>query len=342
MTASFVHNIDSFTEKPIIRTIQTDNAKTIFGKVAVLFGGRSSERAISLQSGQNILDSLLSQGVDAHPIDPDDTLVQKLHDGKFNRAFIALHGKEGEDGVIQGLLEMLKIPYTGSKVAASALAMDKARAKLVMHALGIPTPPFGVAKSYAQAESLAQKIDYPLSVKPVAEGSSIGVTRVANKDQLSAAYAKAAQHGDVIVEKWMDGKDFFVTVLGDTVLPSVEVHTMSDFYDYQAKYESDATQYLCPSPIEWEQEKTVRTIAHQAFCALGCEGWGRVDLVCDKDGKFWVLEVNTIPGMTSHSLVPMSAKAAGISFDELVLRILSMTQLSEENTSQVVSKAAQL
>lgn len=338
---SFIHNIDSFTEKPIVAVSPRDGSKKAYGKVAVLFGGRSSERAVSLQSGQNIFESLLKQGVDAHAIDPDENIVHVLTAGKFDRAFIALHGKEGEDGIIQGFLQMLGIPYTGSGVAASALAMDKARAKLVMHGLDIPTPAFGVAKTLEQANQLASLIAFPLSVKPVSEGSSIGVTRVGTLAELPAAFAKAAQYGDVIIEKWLDGKDFFVSILGDKVFPSVEVQTSSAFYDYEAKYESDATQYLCPSPIAWEDEKNLRAIAYRAFCALGCEGWGRVDLIRDADGKFWVLEVNTIPGMTSHSLVPMSAKAAGISFDELVLEILDMT-MGVQQTLDVISESAQI
>lgn len=338
---SFIHNIDSFTDKPIVSTAGRRHAKTAFGKVAVLLGGRSAERAISLQSGQNILEALLRKGVDAHPIDPDEHLIQTLMTGRFDRVFIALHGKEGEDGIIQGFLQMLGIPYTGSGVAASALAMDKARAKLVMNGLDIPTPPFGVAKTLEQANQLAKKIDFPLSVKPVAEGSSIGVTRVSCLAELPSAFAKAAQYGDVIVEKWVDGKDYFVTVLGEKVLPSVEVHTQSAFYDYEAKYESEATRYLCPSPISWEDEKNLRAIAYRAFCALGCEGWGRVDFIRDQAGKFWVLEVNTIPGMTSHSLVPMSAKASGIEFDELVLEILGMTMGVDQKLDSI-SESAQI
>lgn len=335
---SFIHNIDSFTDKPIVSTaVQRAGSKRIFGKVAVLLGGQSAERAISLQTGQNILESLQRQGVDAHPIDPGDNLYQMMQEGQFDRAFIALHGRGGEDGGIQGFLETLKIPYTGSRVAASALAMDKARAKLVMNALEVPTPPFGIAKTLEQAKALVEKIDFPVSVKPVSEGSSIGVTRVASLVALPEAFAKAAQYGDVIIEKWIDGKDFTVSILGDRVLPSLEVHTPSAFYDYEAKYESNATQYLCPAPLAWEEEKALRAIAYRAYCALGCEGWGRVDLVRDSAGKFWVLEVNTVPGMTSHSLMPLSAKAAGISFDELVIEILAMT-LEEQIVSEKVSK----
>lgn len=309
-----------------------------FGKVAVLYGGRSAERAVSLQSGDNVLKALKKQGVDAHGIDVDDKLSEKLLKGNFARAFIVLHGKEGEDGVVQGLLHMMNIPYTGSKVAASALAMDKARSKLVMHSLQIPTPVFGVAKNEQQAHALAVKIGFPVSFKPVAEGSSIGVTRVNDEIQIQKAYQEAAVYGEVIVEKWIDGVDFFVSVLGDKVLPSVEVHPAAGFYDYQAKYESEKTQYFCPSLLTEAKETELRALAFRAFCALGCEGWGRVDLMQDKAGNFWVLEVNTIPGMTSHSLVPMSAKACGLSFEQLVYAILE-TSL-EENTAVKLGKVA--
>lgn len=327
-----------FTDKPIVSiAAQNAQAKKMFGKVAVLLGGRSAEREISLQTGHNILESLKRQGINAHAVDPGDDFCQVMQAGQFDRVFIALHGTGGEDGVIQGFLETLGLPYTGSGVAASALAMNKAHAKLVMNGLDIPTPPFGLAKTLEEAQALAKKIDFPVSVKPVAEGSSIGVTRVGSLEALPEAFAKAAQYGDVVVEKWIDGKDFFVSIVGDQVLPSVEVHTPGAFYDYEAKYESNVTQYLCPAPLAWEDEKTVRAIAYRAYCALGCEGWGRVDLVRDATGAFWVLEVNTIPGMTSHSLVPLSAKAAGIDFDTLVMEILSMT-LQKQSAVEKVSK----
>jgi len=338
--ANLIQNLKTFTEKPITRPEKRKLQAKEFGKVAVLFGGRSSERSISLQSGENILNSLLQQGIDAHGIDPDENLAQKLIEGKFQRAFVALHGKEGEDGVVQGLLQLLGIPFTGSGVAASALAMDKARAKLVMNGLRIPTPVFGVAKDIETANEISQKIGFPVSVKPVAEGSSIGVTRVANLAGIAPAFHKAARYGDVIIEKWIDGKDFFVSIIGDTVLPSVEVHASSGFYDYQAKYESHETKYLCPAPISLAKERALRALAYRAFCALGCEGWGRVDLMQDESGKFWVLEVNTIPGMTSHSLVPMSAKAAGMSFDDIVMMILEQT-LQAEPATELVGEVAQ-
>lgn len=333
-----MQNLENLIENPKIFQKPAHWSPKDFGRVAVLYGGRSTERAVSLQSGENVLKALKKQGVDAHGIDVDDKLIEKLTKGNYARAFIVLHGKEGEDGVVQGLLHMLDIPYTGSKVAASALAMDKARAKLVMHSLQIPTPVFGVAKNEKQAHALAHKIGFPVSFKPVAEGSSIGVTRVENDHQIHEAYEKAAVFGDVVVEKWIDGVDFFVSVLGDKVLPSVEVHPAGGFYDYQAKYESEKTQYFCPSLLTSAKETELRALAFRAFCALGCEGWGRVDLIQDKTGAFWVLEVNTIPGMTSHSLVPMSAQACGINFEQLVYTILE-TSL-DEKTSLKANKVA--
>ncbi len=340
-----VQNVKEFMDRPSFAqqslSMQSAGKQDVrrYGKVAVIFGGRSSERKISLESGNSCLESLLRSGVDAYPIDPDDDLAINLRLGKFDRAFIMLHGKEGEDGIVQGTLQMMGLPFTGSGVAASALAMNKSRAKLVMHGLDVPTPVFGVAYSLEQANVLAKKIGLPVSVKPVNEGSSIGVTRVEDMAQLANAYARAAIYGEVMIEQWIDGADFFVSVLGDQVLPAVKVKPANGFYDYNAKYESNKTQYLCPPPISKEQERELADISYRAFKALGCEGWGRVDLVQDKEGNFWVLEVNTIPGMTSHSLVPMSALAQGMSFDDLVMAILTTTlnenQMSVGNLAQL-------
>jgi len=323
--ADLVHHYESFTEKTLVKPAIRATQMSDFGKVAVLFGGRSSEREISLQSGQNILASLIRQGVNAYGVDPSENVAQKLIEGKFDRVFVALHGSLGEDGVIQGLLQMLGIPFTGSGVAASALAMDKARAKLVMHGLRIPTPAFGVAKTIDQARIISEKMGFPVCVKPVSEGSSIGVTRANEVADLNNAFEKAARYGDVIVEKWIEGKNLTVAIVGDQVLPSIEIRTSSEFYDFNAKYESEETQYICPAPLSMAIERTLRALSYRAFCALGCEGWGRVDFMQDTDGKCWVLEVNTIPGMTSHSLVPMAASVAGIDFDQLVLQILETT-----------------
>lgn len=300
-----------------------------FGKVAVLFGGTSAEREISLESGTAVLQALLKQGIDAHPVDPltqegEDDFIDQLKKGQFDVAFIILHGTHGEDGTIQGLLELLGIPFTGSGVAASALAMDKVRSKFVFQALNLPTPPFSVAPSFEAAQNIAQEFGYPLSVKPARQGSSVGVSRVTQSSELLDAFNLAATYGEVIIEKWIDGADFFVTVVDSEVYPSVQVSLKSGFYTYEAKYKSDETQYACPAPLSVEKEKELRTLAKQAFDALGCEAWGRVDFVQDDQGNFWILEVNTVPGMTSHSLVPLSAKAQGIEFDELVVRILTM------------------
>ncbi len=303
---------------------QYDPAKylpTDFGKVAVVYGGTSSERAISLESGQGVLNALRARGVDAHPVDPKEGLMP-LMQGTFDSAFVILHGKPGEDGSMQGFLDTLGIPYTGSGVMASGLAMDKPRSKLIFREFGLPTPEFGVAFTYQEAQEVAKTLAYPLAVKPASEGSSVGVTRVASPTELLVAFDKAVIYGPVIIEEWLDGKDFFVTILGEQALPSVQVQITKGFYDYQAKYLSDETQYFCPAPISPEDEKIIRDISYGAFKALGAESWGRVDLVQDKQGKFWLLEVNTQPGMTSHSLVPMSAKAVGLSYEDTVMVVM--------------------
>lgn len=308
-----------------------------FGKVAVLFGGQSPEREISLLGGEAVLSALLSQGVDAIAVDPDEYLVEKLKSENFARAFVVLHGTWGEDGVVQGVLEMLGIPYTGSKLAASALAMDKLRSKLVMQSLKIPTPPCDLVTSVSQVEKFVEQIGFPIAIKPNDQGSSLGVTRVNNKSEIKAAFLEAKKYGDVLAEKWIQGKDFFVSILDDVVLPPVQVSTKQGFYDYQAKYFSNETNYICPAPLPSDADSELKKICLQAFKALGCTGWGRVDVMQDANGAFWVLEVNTIPGMTSHSLVPMSAKQIGMSFEQLVIKILATTL---DNYSSVVGDVA--
>lgn len=330
--SSFEYNSNN---KNNLQTIPPED----FGKVVVLFGGRSAERKVSLESGQACLEALLRQGVDAHPVDIDDNLVNTLKKGKFDRAFIMLHGKEGEDGSIQALLEFLRIPYTGSGVGASSLAMDKARSKLVMQALGIPTPVFGLATSLEEAQYLAQQIGTPLSIKPNAEGSSIGVTHLLDLSKLNNAYMRAAQYGEVIIEKWIDGQEIFVSLLGDEILPFCSVKAADGFYDYNAKYESALTQYTCPMQMPLEKEQELQMLSYKLFKGLGCDGWARMDVIQDKQQKFWFLEANTIPGMTSHSLVPQSAKARGMSFDDLVMAILA-TSLNRHQTT--VGKLAQI
>lgn len=315
-----------------------------FGKVAVLLGGNSGEREVSLESGKNVLEALQRKGVDAHALDARGDFVKKLIEQKFDRVFIALHGKHGEDGCVQGALESLNLPYTGSGVASSALAMDKARSKIIMDALGLPTPNFGIAYHLSQAQDLTEQIGFPVAVKPISEGSSLGTYCVESREALQTAFEDARQYGPVLVEHWVRGRDVFVTVLGDEVLPSVEVEPIKGFYDYHAKYQSDDTQYHCPARLSKENEEQVRHLAKRAFYALGCEGWGRVDFVIDSQNNPWVLEVNTIPGMTSHSLVPMSAKASGLSYDDLVLTVLATTLVAQgiQETTQPLSKAGHL
>lgn len=296
-----------------------------FGRVAVLFGGGSGEREISLQSGRAILAALLRRGIDAFALEPDENCTFTLVQKKVDRVFIALHGRGGEDGVVQGLLTQLGIPFTGSGVAASALAMDKPRSKLVMHAMGVPTLPFGFAKTLEQGKDIAERIGLPLVVKPSGEGSSLGVTPVFEQEAFAAAFEKAAFYGEVMIEPWVEGRHFFVSILGETVLPVAEVQAEGLFYDYNAKYLSDTTKYLCPAPLSQGKAEALQALAYRAFLALGCEGWGRVDFVQDKKQAFWALEANTIPGMTPHSLLPLSAHAAGMEFDELVLQILGTT-----------------
>lgn len=312
-----------------------------FGKVAVLFGGTSAERAVSLDSGNAVLQALLRKGIDAYPIDTlgvegEDDFIDQLKKGDFDAAFIVLHGTHGEDGTVQGLLELLGIPFTGSAVAASALSMDKVRSKFIFQTLNLPTPPFAVAASFECAERIAQTIGFPVSVKPTKQGSSVGVSRVTQLSELLAAFNLAAQYGEVMIEKWIDGSDFFVTVVDSEVYPSVQVTLKTGFYSYEAKYESNETQYTCPAVLPDTKEQELRIIAKQAFDALGCKDWGRVDFVQDDQGHFWILEVNTVPGMTSHSLVPLSAKAQGIEFDDLVVNILRLAS-SATYTNQIDS-----
>lgn len=320
--SKLMQNAVSWVERPQQKSSIPPEA---FGKVAVLFGGRSAEREISLRSGQSVLDALIRQGVNAHPIDPRERLTEQLQAGAFDRAFIVLHGPEGEDGVIQGYLQMLGIPFTGSNVASSALTMDKARAKLVMDGFHIPTPPFGVAHTVEQAHEIAQKLGFPVSIKPIFEGSSIGVSRVNNVDELPQAYDMARAYGEVMVEKWIIGRDLSVSVVGDQTFSPLEVKAHNAFFDFAAKYESKETEFICPAALTPDQEQQVRALGYQAFCALGCAHWGRVDLMLDEKGQAWVLEVNTIPGMTAMSQLPRAARTGGLEFDALVVHILSLT-----------------
>lgn len=298
-------------------------------KVAVLFGGTSAEREVSLNSGAAVLEGLLSAGVDAHPIDPKEYPVTQLKADGFNKVFIALHGRGGEDGTLQGVLEFLDLPYTGSGVMASALTMDKLRTKLIWQALGLPVSPFvAVLKTQLDAvnvDAIVEQLGLPLIVKPSSEGSSVGMSKVNSRQELLPALALGFQHDDtVLIEKWLSGPEYTVAILGDRVLPSIRIQPAGTFYDYEAKYLSDATQYFCPSGLTQENEQLVAELALAAYKAVGCSGWGRVDVMMDSDEKPYLLEVNTSPGMTSHSLVPMAAKQAGFSFSQLVVKILSL------------------
>jgi D-alanine-D-alanine ligase len=305
-----------------------------FGKVAVLMGGWSAERTISLNSGQAVLDALRRGGVDAHGIDVQrETVMNDLVEGQYGRAFIILHGPGGEDGVMQGALEVLGLPYTGSGVMASALAMDKLRSKQLLEGAGIPTPPYLVLDEDFDPDYVVATLGLPLMVKPALEGSSIGMTKVDEVEDLRSAWQKAAGfNGKVVAERWIEGREYTVAILGDMPLPAICLETPRDFYDYEAKYQANDTRYLCPCGLAAEEEHRLQRLALAAFQALGANGWGRVDIMCTEDGTPFVIELNTVPGMTDHSLVPMAASAAGIDFDQLVLRILAQTlELKQED-----------
>ena len=297
-----------------------------FGKVAVLLGGRSGERAVSLKSGAAVLAAMQRSGVDAHGFDPAEQPLQAL--AQFDRVFIALHGRYGEDGTVQGALELMGIPYTGSGVMASALGMDKWRTKLLWRAVGVATPDFELVQADSDFAAIEARLGLPLFVKPANEGSSIGISKVKTSGGLRPAYALAAEADPlVIAERYMGGGEYTVGILGDTALPAIRIVPANEFYDYEAKYLRDDTQYLCPCGLPAEQEARIRAEALQAFRAVGGRGWGRVDFLMDEAGRHYFLEVNTSPGMTDHSLVPMAAKAAGIGFDELVLKILGLARV---------------
>ena len=297
-----------------------------FGKVAVLFGGASAEREVSLKSGSRVLAALRSQGVDAHAFDPAERKLDEL--AGFDRAFIALHGRHGEDGTIQGALELMHIPYTGSGVMASAVGMDKWRTKLLWRSVGLPIPEFVMLDETSDFAAVEAQLGLPLFVKPACEGSSIGVTKVRQAGELRAAYLEAVKHDPlVIAEKGVLGGEYTASILGDEALPIIKIEPATDFYDYEAKYFRDDTAYRCPCGLPEARELDIRAQALEAFRVLGCRGWGRVDFLMDEAGNAYMLEVNTSPGMTDHSLVPMAARVAGISYEALVLRVLSLATL---------------
>lgn len=294
-----------------------------FGKVAVLMGGPSAEREISLKSGTMVLDALRRSGVDAHAFDPRDEGIEQLIARRFDRAFIALHGRFGEDGTVQGALEYLGIPYTGSGVMASSLALDKWRTKLLWQAAGIPSAPYELLTPGSDFAGVAARLGLPLMVKPAREGSSIGMSKVTSIEKLQAAFELAARYDEIVIaERFIDGIELTAGILGDEVLPLIQLETPRVFYDYEAKYFAGDTRYICPCGLPDETEKYIQRLALTAFQLLGCSGWGRVDAMLDREGRPCLLEVNTIPGMTDHSLVPMAARSRGMSFEDLVLRIL--------------------
>ncbi|QGU13834.1 D-alanine--D-alanine ligase [Leclercia sp. 119287] len=299
-------------------------------KIAVLSGGTSAEREVSLNSGAAVLAGLREGGVNAHQVDPKETDVTRLKEMGFAKVFIALHGRGGEDGTLQGLLDIIGLPYTGSGVMASAISMDKLRSKLLWQGAGLPVAPW-VALTRCEFEqgldaSVADRIaalGLPVIVKPSREGSSVGMSKVDEAGDISSALALAFQHDEeVLIEKWLSGPEFTVAMLGEEILPSIRIQPAGTFYDYEAKYLSDETQYFCPSGLEAEREAILNALVLKAWQVLGCRGWGRIDVMQDSDGQFYLLEANTSPGMTSHSLVPMAARQAGMSFSQLVVRIL--------------------
>lgn len=294
-----------------------------FGKVAVLMGGISTERKISLKSGQAVLASLLRSGIDATEVDAGYDLYEQMRSESFDRAFIALHGQWGEDGIVQGGLEMMNIPYTGSGVLASALGMDKLRSKRLWNATGVITPEFFELKSQGSFQDVADWLGYPVVIKPACEGSSLGMSIVKKPENILAAWKMARGHDDcVFAERYIKGAEYTVTILDRDTLPAIRVETDSEFYDYDAKYLSNKTRYICPAGLPDKAEQQLASIALQAFDVVGCQGWGRVDFLVDTNGTSYVLEVNTVPGLTDHSLVPMAAKQAGMNFDQLIIKIL--------------------
>lgn len=299
-----------------------------FGKIAVLFGGRSAEREVSLMSGSNVLKALQQAGLDAYAFDPAEREIFELKRDGFARVFIALHGRYGEDGTVQGALELMGIPYTGSGVMASALAMDKVRTKMVWTTAGIPTPRFEVVDAGSDWAGVAKRLGLPLIIKPAREGSTIGLTKVTDAAQLPEAYALAARHDPfVMAEEFIAGEELTAGFLGEQALPLIRIEAPQGNYDYQNKYFSDETKYHCPCGLPQAEELRIRALVMKSAQALGCAGWGRADLIRRADGSVQFLEMNTSPGMTGHSLVPMAAREAGLSFNDLVLRILELAHV---------------
>jgi len=299
-----------------------------FGKVAVLMGGHSGERDISLLSGNAVLSALLSAGVDAYKFDPAEQPVWALHEAGYERAFIILHGRFGEDGTVQGALQAMGIPFTGSGVMASAISMDKWRTKLVWQSAGVPTPRFRLLDERTDFSAVAKELGLPLIVKPAREGSSIGVTKVVDVKDLESAFRQAYKSDSIVIaEEFVAGKEMTAAVLGEDALPLIRIEPIRGEYDYQNKYFTDNVRYHCPSGIDADLESRIRQDALRAFQVLGCRGWGRADVILREDGSYSFLEMNTAPGMTSHSLVPMAARDAGMDFTRLCLKILEFARL---------------
>ena len=298
-----------------------------FGRVAVLMGGASSEREISLMSGRGVLAALQSRGIDAHAFDPSERDLADLKREGFARCFIALHGRGGEDGTLQGALEVLGMPYTGSGVMGSAIGMDKWRTKMIWLAAGVPTPRYRILAPDDDWQAVADELGLPLIVKPAREGSTLGLTKVCAVAELPGAYELAAnKYRDLaLAEAFIAGAEYTASILGDSALPLIRIDAPGGNYDYQNKYFSDATRYICPCGLPAAEEEALKALSLQAFRLAGCAGWGRIDIMRRADGQAFLLEVNTSPGMTGHSLVPMAARAAGISYEDLCLAILAMT-----------------
>jgi D-alanine--D-alanine ligase len=297
-----------------------------FGKVAVLLGGKSAEREVSLDSGTAVLEALMRSGVNAEAFDPQERSVTELVN--YDRAFVVLHGRGGEDGQIQGALEWLNIPYTGTGVQGSAIGMDKVKTKQVWQGSELPTAPYRIVTKNSNAQEIVSALDLPLIIKPVHEGSSIGMSKVEKVEDFADAIAKATEHDAVVMaEKWITGREFTIVILNGQALPVIRLQPPEDvaFYDYEAKYQRNDVEYGIPCGLSESEEKELQALALRAFQAVGASGWGRIDAMQDEQGKFWLLEVNTVPGMTSHSLVPKAAAAVGYSFDALCVAILEQT-----------------
>jgi D-alanine-D-alanine ligase len=299
---------------------------THFGKVAVLMGGTSAEREISLISGNTVFEALQAKGVDAHKIDVNSDIAIQLTNGDFDRAFIMLHGRGGEDGQIQGLLKSMNLPFTGSDISAAVLSMNKRLSKQIWQQQGLPTATYAVVTVDSDISQIIDSVGLPLIIKPVNEGSSIGMSKVTTEQGLADAIQNAAQYdSEMIAERWINGPEFTVAILAGEALPIIRLKTPNEFYDYEAKYKANSTEYLCPCGLSEQEEATCKALALEAFKGLGMYGWGRIDVMRDADGKFYLLEANSVPGMTDHSLVPMAAAHAGISFEQLVVTILEQT-----------------